>query len=229
MNEKQPLILVVDDDEITASNINHALGKHGFAVEWVETGEAALASLAKGGFDALVLDRMLPGIDGLHVLRSMRSSGIVTPTIFLSALATIDNRVEGLDAGADDYLVKPFAMTELIARLNALLRSKQQRQTAHIVVYHQLTLDRIRKSATIESQSLELLAKEFEMLNYLVEHSEQVVTRQMLLEELWGYRFETGTNVIDVHVSRLRKKIEKKSDRLLLLAERGIGYRLIWQ
>lgn len=229
MNGNRPRILLVDDDEITASNINHALDKHGFAVDWVETGEAALASLAKGKHDALILDRMLPGIDGLSVLKSMKDSQIETPTIFLSALATIDNRVEGLDAGADDYLVKPFAMTELIARLNALLRTKQQRQATHIVTYHDLILDRIRKSAEIGGQSLELLAKEFEMLSYLVAHSEQVVTRQMLLEELWGYRFETGTNVIDVHVSRLRKKIEKISDRLLLLAERGIGYRLIWQ
>lgn len=229
MNEVIPHLLLVDDDEITASNIIHALSAYGYIVEWVMSGEAALQRIEAEDFDLILLDRMLPGMDGLSVVQQLQSRQVTTPTILLSALASIDNRVEGLDAGAQDYIVKPFAITELVARIKAVLRDRKRWQTDHVTRFHELVLDRILKNGWIDGHCLELLPKEFDMLYYFAAHSEDIVTRQMLLDEIWGYKFETGTNVIDVHVSRLRKKIEKHSNRLTIRAERGIGYRLQWE
>jgi len=229
MHAVSPRILLVDDDEITASNIAHSLSAEGYVVEWMVSGEAALEHLELHDFDLILLDRMLPGIDGIAMLEQLQSRQVAIPIILLSALASIDNRVEGLDAGAQDYIVKPFAISELVARVNAVLRDRKRWQSDHVVRFHELLLDRISKIGSIGEQPLDLLPKEFDMLHYLVAHSGDIVTRQMLLEEIWGYKFETGTNVIDVHVSRLRKKIEKHSTRLTIRAERGVGYRLVYQ
>lgn len=222
-----PRILLVDDDEITASNITYALTGQGYSVEWVTSGEDAVIRAVDSVYDAIILDRMLPGIDGLMTISALRNNGCDSPIIMLSALATIENRVEGLDAGAQDYLVKPFAMAELIARLNATLRDRRNRKEGQFIRYHDLVVDRIKKVASVKGEVLNLLPKEFEMLTYFAMNIGQVITRQMLLETLWGYKFETGTNVIDVHVSRLRKKLEAVSDGITIRAERGVGYRLV--
>lgn len=229
MNAALSRILLVDDDEITTSNIIHALAAEGLTVEWAQSGEDALAQLRPGDFGAIILDRMLPNMDGISVIAQLQERHIDTPVIMLSALATINDRVEGLEAGAHDYLVKPFAMTELVARVKSVLRHSRPQADDYLLRYHDLTVNRISGSAQIDGRRLELLPKEFDMLIYLIQNSESVVSRQMLFEALWGYQFETGTNVIDVHVSRLRKKIEQCTDRLVIRSERGLGYKLIWQ
>lgn len=229
MNAALSKILLVDDDEITASNIIHALSAEALTVEWVDNAEAALEKLQPGSFGLIILDRMLPGMTGIDLIARLQERGISIPILLLSALATINDRVEGLDAGAQDYLVKPFAMTELVARVNAILRYSRPQNDDSILCYHDLTINRIEGTAEVGGNDLQLLPKEFEMLVYFVQNSEQAITRQMLLEALWGYKFETGTNVIDVHVSRLRKKIEQNSPHLVIQSERGVGYRLVWK
>ena len=180
-------------------------------------------------FDLIVLDRMLPTVDGLTILRTLRASKISTPVLVLSALGEVDDRVDGLRAGGDDYLVKPFALVELLARVEALLRrprgGEQSAETTQLRVAD-LELDRLKRTVRRGERRIDLQPKEFHLLEYLMRHHDQVVTRTMLLEAVWDYHFDPKTNVIDVHISNLRQKVDKDAHNTLIHTVRGVGYRL---
>jgi two-component system OmpR family response regulator len=220
-------ILVVEDDETTAAFVARGLEEHGFAVDRADNGRDGLFLATDGTYDAIVLDRMLPGIDGLAVLSALRAAAIETPVIFLSALGTPDDRVDGLNAGSDDYLVKPFAFAELLARLRLMLRKAGSSQRAITELScGGLEMNLLSRKVTRDGRTIELQPREFRLLDYLLRHAGQVVTRTMLLEGVWDYHFDPGTNVIDVHISRLRKKIDEGFPEPLLHTVRGAGYRL---
>lgn len=221
-------ILVVEDDTETRDYLAKGLREAGYSVETAASGRDGLMHALSGGFDALLLDRMLPDLDGLSVMKSLRAAGVRLPTILLTAMSAIDERVNGLRAGADDYVVKPFSFAELSARLEAVLRRPaevtQAEQTR--LACADLELDLIARSARRGDRRIELLPREFQMLEYLMRRQDRVVTRTMLLEGLWDYRFDPGTNVIDVHISRLRRKIDAEGERPLIQTVRGSGYKL---
>jgi two-component system, OmpR family, response regulator len=220
-------ILIVEDDPETAAWLAKGLGEHGFAVETARDGPEGLYRATGGSFDAVILDRMLPGLDGLGLLRSLRAAGRTVPVLMLTALGSVDERVRGLRAGADDYLVKPFSFEELIARIEALLRrpaTGAQEETS--LTCADLTLDLIARSARRGAREIELLPREFQMLEYLMRRQGRVVTRTMLLEGVWDYHFDPKTNVIEVHISRLRRKIDAPGETPLIHTVRGAGYRL---
>ena len=219
-------ILIVEDDANTADFILKGMRQAGYSLDHADNGKDGLFLALEYPFDAIVLDRMLPGLDGLTLLRTLRSSGNNTPVLLLSALGEVDDRVEGLHAGSDDYLVKPFAMTELQARLEALLRRGDIKLAETALRLGDLELDRMMHNARRGGRRIELQPREYQLLEYLMLHAGQVVTRTMLLEGVWNYHFDPQTNVIDVHVSRLRAKIDKGFDRPLLHTVRGAGYRL---
>ncbi len=220
-------ILLVEDDDATAAYIAKGLAEAGFAVDRAGTGRDGLFLASDGSFDAVILDRMLPGMDGMAVLGALRAGGIDTPVIILSALGTPDDRVAGLTAGSDDYLVKPFAFAELLARLRLLLRRGQAGPPVTTVLRcGDLEMDLLARRVKRGGRTLVLQPREFRLLEYLLRHAEQVVTRTMLLEGVWDYHFDPGTNVIDVHVSRLRKKLDEGEPETLLHTVRGAGYRL---
>lgn len=218
-------ILLVEDDRSIASFIVDALKVEGFSVDHTGDGNAGLDLALKRVHAVVVLDRMLPGMDGLTILASMRAAKVETPTLFLSALGTVDDRVEGLRAGSDDYLIKPFAMTELVARVHVLARKLPVIEQAVRHAYGDLVLDRVARTVQRRDQNIDLQPREFRLLEYLMRHVEQTVTRKMLLEGVWDYSFDPGTNVIDVHVSRLRKKLDEGFDEPMLHTVRGAGYR----
>ncbi|MDX2259392.1 MAG: response regulator transcription factor [Hyphomicrobiaceae bacterium] len=217
-------LLLIEDDEETATFLVKALKESGHAAEWAGDGAAGLESARSGGFDVLVVDRMLPAIDGLSVIRTLRQEGIETPVLVLSALGEVDDRVKGLKAGGDDYLTKPFAFVELLARVEALSRRSLPHEQVTRLVVGDLVLDRLSHRVTRGGEPIILQPREFRLLEYLMKHAGQVVTRTMLLENVWDYHFDPQTNVIDVHVSRLRAKIDKQFDRPLLHTVRGAGY-----
>ncbi|MBX9797189.1 response regulator transcription factor [Sphingomonas sp.] len=220
-------ILLVEDDEATASYIAKGLGEAGFVVERADNGRDALFLGSDGSFDAMILDRMLPAMDGMAVLQALRAAGIETPVLILSALGTPEDRVRGLTSGADDYLVKPFAFAELMARLTLLMK----RGGAPVAAVTRLScgdleMDLLARQVFRAGRRIDLQPREFRLLEYLLRHQGQVVTRTMLLEGVWDYHFDPTTNVIDVHVSRLRKKIDEGFGAPLLHTVRGAGYRL---
>ncbi|MBC7505416.1 MAG: response regulator transcription factor [Sandarakinorhabdus sp.] len=221
-------ILCVEDDPMTADYIAKGLGDAGFDVDIADDGNTGLSRASDGSYDAIVLDRMLPGLDGLSIVTALRSGGVTTPVVMLSALASLDERVKGLRAGSDDYLTKPFALTELLARIEAVRR----RGTPHAeapptkLSFDDLEVDLLARRVTRGGRRIELQPREFGLLEFLLRHQGQVVTRTMLLERVWDYHFDPGTNVIDVHVSRLRKKLDDGSQKSLLHTVRGAGYRL---
>ncbi len=220
-------ILVVEDDPDAAAFISKGLREAGHAVEHALDGEAGLNMARAGDFDAYVIDRMLPRLDGLSMLSRRRGDGDETPALFLSALGEVDDRVAGLKAGGDDYLVKPYAFSELIARVEALGRRRSQ--PANVTTRYavgDLEMDVITRTVRRASKKIDLQPREFRLLEYLMRHAGQVVTRTMLLENVWEYHFDPQTNVIDVHISRLRAKIDKDFDRALLKTVRGAGYTL---
>ena len=218
-------ILVVEDDPETRSYIAKGLAEAGYGVEATGSGRDGLYLATGGGFDALVLDRMLPDLDGLSVLRSVRAAGLSTPTILLTAMSAIDERVRGLRAGADDYLVKPFSFAELEARLQAVMRRPAEPgDPGTRLTCGDLELDLLARTATRGGRTIELLPREFQMLEYLMRRQGRVVTRTMMLETLWDYHFDPKTNVIDVHISRLRRKIDAPDERPLIRTVRGAGY-----
>ncbi|KMS56410.1 transcriptional regulator [Novosphingobium barchaimii LL02] len=220
-------LLVIEDDDDTASFIAKGMGEEGFTVDRAANGRDGLFLATDGAYDAIVLDRMLPQMDGMAVLAALRAAGIETPIIILSALSTSDDRVAGLTAGSDDYLTKPFAFAELLARVRLLLRKRGA--GAPVITSFScddLEMDLLSRKVRRGARSIELQPREFRLLEYLLRHAEQVVTRTMLLEGVWDYHFDPGTNVIDVHVSRLRRKLDDGSDRPLLHTVRGAGYRL---
>jgi two-component system, OmpR family, response regulator len=217
-------LLVVEDDRETASYLQKGLSESGYTVDRAEEGREGLFLASSGGYDAIVLDRRLPGMDGLAVLGALRAAGIRTPALILSALGSVDDRVKGLRAGGDDYLVKPFAFSELLARIEALLRRGNVAAATTTLRVADLELDLLTRTVTRCGKAIELLPREFRLLEYMMRNSGQVVTRTMLLEHVWDYHFDPQTNVIDVHVSRLRQKIDKNFERPLLHTVRGAGY-----
>jgi len=218
-------ILIVDDDTDAATYIAKALGEAGHVVDMAANGEDAL-EIASDSHEVLIVDRMMPKLDGIQLVEQLRGDGVVTPVLFLSALGKVDDRVEGLRAGGDDYLVKPFAMAELIARVEALGRRKGTPETQIKLVCGDLEMDLITRDVRRGESKIDLQPREFKLLEYLMRNASRVVTRTMLLENVWGYHFDPQTNVIDVHISRLRGKIDKGFDKPLLETVRGAGYRL---
>lgn len=219
-------ILLIEDDEATAGYIAKGLDEEGFTVDRAPDGREGLFLASDSSYDAIILDRMLPAMDGMSVLAALRAAGVDTPIIILSALGTPEDRVEGLTAGSDDYLVKPFAFAELLARLRLLLRRGSTRPVETTLTYGDLTMDLLSRKVKRGDKALDLQPREFRLLEYMMRHAEQVVTRTMLLEGVWDYHFDPGTNVIDVHVSRLRRKIDDGFEQPLLHTVRGAGYRL---
>ena len=221
-------LLVIEDDKDVASFVRNGLEQAGYTVDCADNGKDGLFLATTESYDALVVDRMLPGVDGLTIIRTMRASDIKTPALVLSALGEVDDRVNGLKAGGDDYLVKPFAFVELQARIEALLRRRRSDSGTEQTVLRvgDLTMDLLRREVVRAGRKIELQPREFMLLEYLMRHAGQVVTRTMLLEAVWSYHFDPQTNVIDVHISRLRNKIDKDFPQPLLHTVRGAGYRL---
>src|SRR5215469_3472024 len=217
-------ILVVEDDRETAAYLAKGLNESGYLVDSAHDGRDGLFLASSGDYNAIVLDRMLPGIDGLSVLGALRAAEIRTPALILSALGSVDDRVKGLRAGGDDYLVKPFAFSELLARLEALLRRGAGAPTATKLRVGDLELDLLTRTVRRGGKPIDVLPREFQLLEYLMRNAGHVVTRTMLLEHVWDYHFDPQTNVIDVHMSRLRQKIDKSFERPLLHTVRGAGY-----
>ena len=221
-------ILVVEDDATTADYIVGGLEQNGFVVDHASNGRDGLFHATDGNYAAIVLDRMLPGIDGLALLSALRAAGIQTPVIILSALSSTDERVKGLKTGADDYLAKPFAFSELLARIEALQRRApaSTKQVTTSLACGDLAMDLLTRRVERAGERVDLQPREFRLLELLLRNQGQVVTRTMMLEEVWDYHFDPGTNVIDVHISRLRKKIDENAEIPLLHTVRGVGYML---
>ena len=217
-------ILHIEDDDRTAEFVAKGLRESGHRVDRAHNGREGLYMAEEGEYDALIVDRMLPTMDGLEVIRTLRTRHDRTPALVLSALGEVDDRVEGLRAGGDDYLVKPFAFSELLARLEALVRRADvEAAVAHLQV-GDLEMDLLARRVCRGGKEIELQPREFRLLEYLMRHAGQVITRTMLLEKVWDYTFDPQTNVIDVHVSRLRGKIDKGFPKPLLHTVRGAGY-----
>ncbi|NEX18897.1 response regulator transcription factor [Thiorhodococcus mannitoliphagus] len=219
-------ILLVEDDRQMADYLHKALAESGAVVDQAADGREGLLLAASGEYDVLILDRMLPGLDGLGIVRTLRASGNQTPVLFLSALGEVDDRVEGLRAGGDDYLIKPFAFSELQARVEALLRRGSPDAPETRLRVADLEMDLLKREVNRAGTQILLQPREFRLLECLMRHAGQVVTRTMLLEQVWDYHFDPQTNVIDVHISRLRGKIDKDFDAPLLQTVRGAGYML---
>ncbi len=219
-------VLVIEDDREAASYIVKGLSESGYVVDIAHEGREGLFMASSGNYDALIVDRMLPAMDGLAVIAALRAADIGTPVLILSALGAVDDRVKGLRAGGDDYLVKPFAFAELLARLEALMRRGSASPATTKLRVGDLDMDLLARSVHRGAQEIELLPREFRLLEFLMRHADQVVTRTMLLENVWDYHFDPQTNVIDVHISRLRQKIDKGFAKPLLHTVRGAGYRL---
>jgi len=220
-------VLVVEDDLITAREIDAALRDHGFDVTCSGNGRDALVQAIGETFDVIVLDRMLPGtLDGLGMLTALRAAGIATPVLILSALGELDERVRGLRVGGDDYLTKPFEFIELTARLDALLRRCVAQGPArdNRLRVGNLDIDLLRRSVRRGDRPIDLLPREYALLEYLAQHADQVVTRTMLFEAVWNYSYDERTNVIEVHMSRLRRKVDGEGEEQMIHTIRGAGY-----
>ncbi len=217
-------LLLIEDDVQAAAYLAKGLEESGHAVDRAENGTDGLHLAMTGEYDALIVDRMLPGLDGLSLIAAYRAAGRATPVLILSAQGEVDDRVMGLKAGGDDYLTKPYAYSELLARIEALTRRSHARETSDTLVVGDLMLDRVRHKVTRQDQPILLQPREFRLLDYLMRHAGQVVTRTMLLEQVWSYHFDPQTNVIDVHISRLRSKIDRDFGKPLLHTVRGAGY-----
>ncbi len=220
-------LLLIEDDQNVADFIIKGLNENNHVVDHQEDGKEGLFFATTESYDVMIVDRMLPGIDGLTIIRTLRASQIKTPIIILSAMADVEQRVEGLQSGADDYLVKPFAFSELLARVEILAKrnhsDKAKAQETQLQLAD-LRIDLLTHKVTRSNQDIQLLATEYRLLEYLMRHAGQVVSRTMLFEHVWDYNFDPQTNVIDVHMSRLRKKIDKPFDSALIHTIRGSGY-----
>jgi len=217
--------LLIEDDSTVCSYITKGLKEQGYFVDMANDGQKGLNKATSEAYDVMVIDRMLPNLDGLSILKSVRAAGNNTPVIVLSALGEVDDRVKGLKAGGDDYLVKPFAFSELIARIEAVVRRTEfSTEIVTELSVGDLYMDLLSRKVTRTGQKIDLQSREFKLLEYLVRNQGQVVTRTMLLENVWNYHFDPQTNVIDVHISRLRSKIDKDFDPPLIRTVRGAGY-----
>jgi two-component system, OmpR family, response regulator len=222
-------ILVIEDDADTRSFIAKGLGEQGHVVDQSSDGRDGLFMASDGSYDLVILDRMLPALDGLGVLKALRAADVATPVLILSALASVDDRIAGLESGSDDYLVKPFAFSELLARVNALLRRAEGKSSGAAetrLTVGDLDIDLLSRIVRRGGRAIELKPREYALLEYFARNADRVVTRTMLLEQVWDYHFDPATNVIDVHVSRLRRKLDDGFDATMLHTVRGAGYRL---
>lgn len=221
-----PRILVIEDDDVTAGDIVAELGSQGFEVDRVADGSEGLALAADPCYDAITLDLMMPGLDGLSVVTRLRAQGVTTPVLMISALSDVDERVRGLRAGGDDYLTKPFAPDEMLARVEVLLRRNRVQLPLTVLSVADLELDLVKHVARRAGKPLTLLPTEFKLLEFLMRHVGQVLTRTMIFETVWGFNFDPGTNLIDVHIGRLRRKIDSAGSVPLIHTVRGSGYSL---
>ena len=219
-------ILLIEDDRATADYVAKGLTEDGHVVDVAREGKQGLFLALNEPFDVVVTDRMVPGPDGLTIIRALRASGVRTPVLVLTALGEVDRRVEGLDAGADDYLAKPFAFAELRARVRALARRPAGPAEDTELAVGDLRMDLLRRVVTRGGRVVELLPTEWRLLEYMMRHPGEVLTRTMLLEKVWDFSFDPTTNVVDVHVSRLRGKVDKPFDKPLIHTVRGSGYLL---
>jgi two-component system, OmpR family, response regulator len=219
-------LLLLEDDDGIAEFVEKGLREAGFAVERVGSAEDALPLCSEGGFDVAVVDIMLPGMDGLTFIETIRRHGVSMPILILSARQTVDDRVKGLRAGGDDYLTKPFAFTELLARIQALLRRSGGVVSATTLSADDLTVDLLTREVTRNGKPIELQPREFSLLEYLLRNKGQVLPKTMIMEHVWGYDFDPQTNVVDVLVSRLRSKIDRGFEKKLIQTVRGVGYAL---
>ena len=218
-------VLVVEDDSQVAAYLVKGLKEQGHNVDHAADGKNGLFLATSEDYDAMIIDRMLPELDGLAIVKSVRAAGKTTPMLILSALGDVDARVEGLRAGGDDYLTKPFAFSELLARLDALLRRARQTPAAETTLrIADLEIDQLTRTVKRGGHAITLQPREYRLLEYLMSNAGRVVTRTMLLEQVWDYHFDPQTNVIDVHISRLRGKIDKNFEQVLLQTVRGAGY-----
>jgi two-component system OmpR family response regulator len=217
-------VLVAEDDPVIADFVAQGLREAGYAVDVAPTGTEGLRLASGGGYDAAVIDVMLPGLDGLSLIEQLRAKKIQTPVLILSARHSVDDRVKGLQAGGDDYLTKPFAFAELLARLQALLRRAGATTEPTRLVAGDLSLDLLSRKVERAGRPLDLRPREFALLEYLMRHAGRVLSKTMILSHVWGYSFDPGTNVVDVLVSRLRDKIDEGFDKKLIHTVRGAGY-----
>jgi two-component system, OmpR family, response regulator len=222
-NESMARVLLIEDDKETADEIRAELGDRGFDVDWAANGIEGLDKARSGQAEAMIVDRLLPGMDGLTIIEALRYEGRRTPVLVLSALGAVDDRVRGLRAGGDDYLTKPFATVELIARLEALLRRPAESRDTALRV-GPLQLDLIERTAKRGDRTIDLLPREFRLLKYMMSRKEQMLTRAMLLEEVWDYKFVPQTNLVDVHMGRLRRKVDEPHEPPMIHNVRGMGF-----
>jgi len=217
-------LLVIEDDHDTADYIARGLREQGHVVDVTGNGRDGLFQAATGGYDLLIVDRMLPGLDGLALVKTVRGAGLTTPVLFLTTLSGIDDRVEGLGAGGDDYLVKPFAFAELAARVQALGRRPPLQEELTTLRVADLELDMVKRRVVRQGRRIDLQPREFQLLAYLMRHAGAVVTRTMLLEHVWEFHFDPKTSVVETHISRLRLKIDQEDAPALIHTVRGAGY-----
>ncbi|GAA5445364.1 transcriptional activator protein CzcR [Microbulbifer sp. NBRC 101763] len=217
-------IFIIEDDIKLSHYLHKGLSQEGHGVELCHNGKTGLIQASIENFDVIILDRMLPGMDGLKLLKSLRGMEISTPVLMLSNLGDVDHRVEGLRSGCDDYLSKPFSFAELLARVEVIGRRQPQSNTCEFLIVSDLELNLLTRKAQRRGRSIELLTQEFKLLEYLMRHESQIVTKTMLLEQVWDLHFDPKTNVVEVHVSRLRKKVDQSQDSPLIHTVRGAGY-----
>jgi len=219
-------ILLIEDDAETAAHIERGLREAAHEVRTVTDGGAAIDVAVRTQPELLIVDRMLPGRDGIEVVKTLRARGLNAPVLFLTALNTVADRVEGLEAGADDYLAKPFSLDELRARIQALARRPPLAEQPMVLEVGDLRIDRLKRSVTRGGTPIDLQPREYQLLEYLLAHAGSVITRTMLLEEIWGFHFDPGTNIVETHICRIRAKIDRGGDPPLIDTLRGVGYRV---
>jgi two-component system OmpR family response regulator len=217
-------ILLIEDDAVTAAHLRKGLGEHGHVVDHASEGREGLFLATGGEYDVLVVDRMLPHVDGLAIVKTIRAAGIRTPVLFLTTMNGIDDRVEGLEAGGDDYLVKPFAFAELLARTHALARRPPLSQAETVLRVADLEMDLLKRTVKRSGKRIDLQPQEFKLLEYLMRNAGRVVTRTMMLEKVWDFHFDPKTSVVETHVSRLRGKVDRGFGKELIHTVRGAGY-----
>jgi two-component system OmpR family response regulator len=219
-------ILLVEDDKTTGEYISNGLREEGHTVDWLQNGKDGLIQATIHDYDVMIIDRMLPGLDGISLVKTLRGAGNLSPVLLLTSLNGVDDRIDGLNAGADDYLGKPFSFGELSARLNALGRRPQVLEKESVLKAGDLKMDLIGRKVTRQDEVIELLPREFSLLETLLKRKGRVQTRTMLLEAVWDISFDPQTNVVETHISRLRAKIDKPFDTEIIKTVRGVGYRI---
>jgi two-component system, OmpR family, response regulator len=219
-------VLLIEDDEATSAYIARGLREQGHVIDLAHTGRDGLFLATEGGHDVLIVDRMLPGLNGIGLVQTLRETGVKAPVLFLTALGGVGDRVRGLEAGGDDYLVKPFAFAELLARINALARRPPLNDTPTVLRAGDLEMDLLKRTVLRGGKPVELQAREFQLLQFLMRNADRIVTRTMLLEAIWDFHFDPKTNIVETHMSRLRSKLSQYGGAELIHTVRGAGYAL---